>query len=154
MFSLRFTFILAIILIIPFYLRYRYTEPYPAVLLPSGGYYMRKLGENTAMIENSSLWGLKSDGNWKQINDAQLLYPIPTHYFKFMFDQSSSMFDHKVMDGPNALELSGWLRTKLMNQQIVGPKIKLVVYKKTFYLHNGKMRDSIIINEKFISIPN
>jgi hypothetical protein len=142
-----------IALLAPFYLRYKKKEPYPSVLLPSGGYNMRKLHNNTAIIESSNLYGLNYNGNWQRIDEFKLLYPIPSHYFKFMFYKDKAIYDRNRSSGPAILELGAWLKSKLEGQQMSGSRIKMVSYKKMYDLENGKLLDSTVIDEKVITVP-
>jgi hypothetical protein len=152
MFNLRFTFILLIILLVPYYLRYKNNEPYPSVLLPSGGYNLTKRNNNTAILERSHLYGLNHAGKWQRMDVAKILKPIPYHYSKIMFDENRGILDRSGPHNSDVLELGSWLKLKLRRQQLSYAKLKMVYYKNTVDLTNGRLTDSIITHEKLFAV--
>lgn len=133
MFSLRCSILLLFVLFIPFYLRILKIEPYPAVLLPSGAFTIKRT-DDQVKLKVKQLYAMDNTGNWRKINLRLLLHPIPVQYlsplvFKdFGFNNDSlknNRGKHKfikklkilntVSPGKEELkDLRTWLKTKLV----------------------------------------
>lgn len=79
--NVLYTSLLATVLIVPFLIRAGPTEPYPAVLLPSGAGKVNATGELTDS-DRTAIYA-KSPGHdaWIRLSPAEFLHPVPVQYF-------------------------------------------------------------------------
>jgi hypothetical protein len=79
--NVLYTSLLATVLIVPFLIRAGPTEPYPAVLLPSGAGKVNATGELTDS-DRTAIYA-KSAGHdaWIRLSPAEFMHPVPVQYF-------------------------------------------------------------------------
>ncbi len=161
MFSLRFTFFLLIILIVPYCLRFKYgdvLEIYPSIMLPSGIYKLWKKHDQVE-IEYTGFSGKDKNGNWQDVNNIEFMKPIPDHYLTVINLSISSTNDtgynlagsrllqqlkklkilkaYKEKSRTNIQELNSWIRMKLSDQELDTLQIKKVLHKVIISTING-----------------
>jgi hypothetical protein len=80
--NVLYTSLLAAILVVPFLIRAGPTEPYPAVLLPSGAGRANATGK-LIDSDRTAIYA-KSAGHdaWIRLSPAEFLYPVPVPYFR------------------------------------------------------------------------
>ena len=82
--SLWFTIILAALLCIPFGTKLMLTEPYPAVIMPSGSGRI-DIGDGHYTFVNYRVYGVLSDGEREAINFLELIKPAHEQYIYSIF---------------------------------------------------------------------
>jgi hypothetical protein len=80
--NVLYTSLLATILVVPFLIRAGPTEPYPAVLLPSGAGRVNASGEQIDS-DRTAIYA-KSAGHdaWIRLSPEEFLHPVPVQYFR------------------------------------------------------------------------
>lgn len=85
--NLLYTTLLSAFLLVPFAIRLGLTEPYPAVLLPTGAATINATGDQ---IDTSitAIYGrmIGSDG-WIRLSPSRFLHPIPVEYFPHLAER-------------------------------------------------------------------
>jgi hypothetical protein len=86
--NVLYTSLVAIILVVPFLIRAGPTEPYPAVLLPSGAGKVIATGKQIDS-DRTAIYA-KSAGHdaWIRLSPADLLHPVPVQYFPTLAQRS------------------------------------------------------------------
>lgn len=79
--NLLYTILLAIILVVPFLIRAGPTEPYPAVLLPSGAGKVNSTGQQIDSDRTAIYAKLAGHDAWIRLSPGELLHPVPVQYF-------------------------------------------------------------------------
>jgi hypothetical protein len=83
--NLVYTILLSVLLFVPFAVRFGFTEPYPAVLLPSGAGTI-KVGDH---INRTAIYGRKIGSDaWTNLSPSQFLHPIPIEFFPNLAERS------------------------------------------------------------------
>jgi len=135
LFSVRFTLILAALLIGPLLVRhYTSSEPWPAVLLPSGGGLIRKY-DGIALFEVVEVKAVDRSGKELRIDPQDLIDPIPPQYFRalsenrFGYDLTALRkvqtrsgkwvlyFPRKIPSLAERKEASRWLASRVRRKQ-------------------------------------
>lgn len=79
--NLLYTTLLSASLLVPFAIRLRFTEPYPAVLLPSGPGTFNATGDQFD-CDRAVIYGRVAGRDaWIDLSPSQFLHPIPVQYF-------------------------------------------------------------------------
>ncbi|NJL83155.1 MAG: hypothetical protein HC890_09725 [Chloroflexaceae bacterium] len=176
-FSLRFTILIATILIIPFTLKtfFNYKlEPSIAVILPSGAGKIN-LNEEVISVRQLSLYGYDSQGDLVKIDPEELLYPLPD---RFIYAIASNNFGlqqkkiekiwirgmgdlgftkpleirRKTASPPEKKFAKAWMADKLQALEL-SPESFLVRYEeKEINVNTGEEVSRAIKNERIISL--
>ncbi len=79
--NVLYTSLLAAVLVVPFLIRAGPTEPYPAVLLPSGAGKVNATGDRIDS-DRTAIYA-KSPGHdaWIRLSPEEFLHPVPVQYF-------------------------------------------------------------------------
>lgn len=169
MYSLRFTGILIVILVVPLLLRLRDLEPYPAALFPSGPGVL-KLSNNAVSMPYRVILGLRPSGKWEEIETKSFLKPAslqnltpllninfgfgvkekPKHG-KFTFIKDLLNFNRPVATAEDELELKQWLNSRLKKQGYLPNYIKVYSCVNTISTLTGAVVSKKILNEKTIA---
>jgi hypothetical protein len=147
MFNLKSAFVILVVFLLPFCLRFVGFEPYPAILLPSGASKIKKADEKIS-FEVTKLYALNERGNWAEIDQKQFMSPIPVYYLDYILDQNLGLNKRSV----NTEELYHWIKDKLAAQKLQGTEMKITTYTTTFSLNSKTVIGSKIKNEKIISL--
>lgn len=173
MFSTKFSFFLLLVLFVPLFLRLQTVklEPYPAVLLPSGPKLL-ELNSGFLNINNTQLYGLDKEGNWKKIDHVKLLHPIPLQYLspilstKFGLENplgtnssplirflNTSLFNskRKEINNNGKKELAQWINRKLHDQGLSPDSIKIIKGMAVISTYNNQVISKQGYNEEIIS---
>ncbi len=85
--NILYTTLLSASLVVPFAIRLGLTEPYPAVLLPSGPGTTKATGDKIH-ASVTAIYGRATDRDaWIRLSPARFLYPIPVEYFTHLAEQ-------------------------------------------------------------------
>lgn len=171
MFSLRFTTVLLIFLMVPFIFRFKLGnrfEPFPAILLPAGASKV-KVGSSDFKVDYIALFAQK-DGNWERVDAALLLYPIPATNHIYIFSRGFGLIEPPELEdrllnrllvklnvqkktNPTEQEkdrTKNWIVKRLKKQGFTGSILKIVQKEEIFSIHSGELLSECINNEKDI----
>lgn len=174
MFSLRFSMILMILLIIPLFLRIsfgNFYEPYPAILLPSGAGKVPVQKDNFT-VKYLELYSQDKNGNWIKLNTHDLLYPIPVQYQStiisngFGLEKKANLGNRRIERilmkmriiknrDPSQRHISkanDWLIGQLNILGLKEPVIKIVQKEDLISTASGKIINDNTVYEKIICL--
>jgi hypothetical protein len=129
-------------------------EPYPAVLLPAGTGKLRLDGRRVTL--NHNLVEARRAGEWHEVDRAELLDPLPVHYFGEMVRGNFGFHDghwHKLTappprPSPQAItETKHWLRARLERMGFDGHAMRVVEERYVLALPSGVRRDVVRTGE-------
>jgi hypothetical protein len=155
-FSKRATFGLALGLLIPEILRKisGALEPYPALLLPAGTGKLALDGRSVTLKHN--LVEARRAGEWREIDRAELLDPLPVHYFGELVRGNFGLHDghwHKLTPPPPPASAEArartkrWLRARLERMGFDGGALRVVEERYVLQLPSGARRDVVRTSE-------
>lgn len=150
LFSLRFSLVLALCLLVPEVLRALSgsLEPYPAVLLPAGAGKVRLPG-GRATMKHVLIEGERA-GGWQELDRAALLAPLPVHYFGEVVRGEFGFHDrqwHGLTAPPPAatpeqlLQTKAWLRQRLMQMGFEPHRLRVVQESYVLEVPSGRRSD-------------
>ncbi|MBL7768738.1 MAG: hypothetical protein JNK20_07180 [Flavipsychrobacter sp.] len=163
MYSFRASVLIGIILAVPFFLRYKGFEPYPAVLLPDGAV-------TATSVTYSLLYARTMEGNWQELPPAQFFHPIPVQYsshlirsignsYKADSMSSRSILLRKLHMGdrfqPDALaktNANNWVKQQLFKLKMDTTVIMLRTYQQQLVPNNTGVRQKTIEHEQVIEL--
>lgn len=161
MYSVRFTILLALLLAIPYLLRFKGLELYPAILLPEGA-------ATTSDVSYTLLYGRTSSGSWRELNLAHFGYPMPAQYMTPVIKRFSGDYNADPNSSKSVwlekLHLSDrynlttedkkmgdrWFQERLKHYGMDTSSIKLVTYKQQLDLDASGERPKTIAHEQII----
>lgn len=173
MFSVRFTILLFIILIIPFLLRYNYGnrfELFPAILLPAGA---SKVHVGSGQFSVNYMVAMALKGNeWGKVDAVRLLHPIPATNHIYIFSRNFGLVENQdggdkflsrleeslglnKYNSPNQQAKAStrqWLSKRLKDQGFSGSIIKIVQKEDRISPSSGKVRHETIIKESILRL--
>jgi hypothetical protein len=156
-FSPRATLGIALFLLVPELMRHvsGSGEPYPAVLLPAGAGKLRfkqgKLPMTHTLIE------ARRGGVWSEVDRAELLEPLPVHYFGEVVRGNFGLEDGKwrgwnapaPRPSPEArLETKRWLRARLVRMGFDGHALRVVEQRYLLEMPSGAHQATEQLSEK------
>ncbi|MGB0258791.1 MAG: hypothetical protein ACPGES_09070 [Coraliomargarita sp.] len=100
--SLTFTGIFAALLFIPFAIKLVLTEPYPAVIMPSGSGRM-DISQGTYTFTHYRAYGISLTGSREPLNIMDLIKPAHDQYLYVIFNNGFGLID----DSKKTLQLRG-----------------------------------------------
>jgi len=162
MHSVKFTIILFALLFLPFFLRVKGLEVYPAILSPEGyDVILRK--DNAIKVNYLKIYVLNEQKKWVEMDDTYLLSPIPVVFFHSIFQKlyDSSYkknTEYKFWKKLGLLRTSSKLRSadewyinKLNKQQRYPYTLRVVNFCGTINLKTGQESDKIT-DEKIVRL--
>ena len=165
MISTKATFVLLILLGVPFVLTTFGFEPYPAIILPSGAGNIRKQG-NQIDIPLKKIFGLNSQTQWAEIDPVRFSYPMHIQYYPLLLDTNLGFKDVKLTwrekwieektgirrkkHQPGTSEVVAYIQHKLSEQNLDTTQIKIVDYIETVSLENNRSLSTKIVHEEII----
>ncbi len=177
MFSVRSSVLIALLLLLPLYLAFKYGgiyEPFPAVLMPSGAHKTEvPFDTNETEIKNITVKAINRQGNWQEVDRIKLLHPIPVQYFPPILSRSFGLsddyslkkrgkFEHflskigilrpRVHDASVHAEAKAWLREQLIAQQLKPDTIKVSSFLQIISLPEGSIVSEIVKNEAIYAL--
>ncbi|HKY40419.1 MAG TPA: hypothetical protein VJN18_31010 [Polyangiaceae bacterium] len=120
-------------------------EPYPAVLLPAGAGKVRLPGGRATM--KHVLVEAERDGGWYEVDRAELLAPLPVHYFGEVVRGKFGFHDrkwHGLTAPPPAAspaqlrETKTWLRQRLSRMGFGEHRLRVVEQSYVLEVPSGK----------------
>lgn len=169
MYSLKFTILLGMLLAIPFLLRLKGTEPYPALLLPEGASNFVYTNKETG-LSYTLMYGRTASGEWKAIEPISFISPIPVQYLPPVIAkltlpdtinaistrdkvlQRLHLADRYKITPNDRNELYKWFQHHLTKQHFDSAFVKLVTYTETISSDKTNKRSKKIDNEQIINI--
>ncbi|MCE6992755.1 hypothetical protein [Dyadobacter sp. CY323] len=169
------TALLGAFLLIPFFLKTIGFEPYPAVLLPTGGIRIKNNnGLATFKTTELSAFDVISK-KWIDVDEGKFIQPIPIHYFRYLTDQKFGLDKGNAiaksrkgklmsklgikMDIKNndigkerEEEVKKWIKYRLSAQSIVSSKIRILTEVRSISLTTGLITKTYIENEEFVNL--
>lgn len=150
LFSVRFSLVLALCLLVPEVLRALSgsLEPYPAVLLPAGAGKVRLPG-GRATLKHVLIEGERA-GGWQELDRAALLAPLPVHYFGEVVRGELGFHDRKwhglTAPPPSTtpeqlLQTKKWLRQRLTEMGFEAHRLKVVQESYVLEVPSGRRSD-------------
>lgn len=97
--NVLYTTLLAALLVAPLVFSHKVTEPYPAVLLPSGSETVKTTG-NQIICSRTAIYGKLPGGDaWIRLSPSQFLYPIPVEFFSSLAGRYFGLMpsEHQVL---------------------------------------------------------
>lgn len=166
--NLSLTVLIAFAFFTPFILAKKFSEPYPAIILPS------EAGKIDVSVKNvianrTSLWSKPNkDDTWVRIDDVEtFLEPIPVQYLRAIAKNSFGLNSAKgkIINLPRGVsilskkvtlnevkEAKHWLRQKLV-QSGYDPKELMITFEKvTFNVETGKIIEINISYEEIVRL--
>ncbi len=125
-------------------------EPFPAVLLPVGAGKLKLDGRRVTLKHN--LVEARRAGEWHEVDRAELLDPLPVHYFGEMVRGKFGFHDgywHKLTappprPSPHALsETKRWLRARLERMGFDGHAMRVVEERYVLEMPLGTRGDVV-----------
>lgn len=125
-------------------------ELYPAVLLPVGAGKLKLAGGRVTL--NHNLVEARRAGEWREVDRAELLDPLPVHYFGEMVRGKFGFHDghwHKLTappprPSPQALsETKHWLRARLERMGFDGRVMRVVDERYVLQMPSGARHDVV-----------
>ena len=138
--TVLFTSILTLVLVVPFGIKVFYSEPFPAIFLPSGAYQL-EMDNNSfdAVITESYIFEME---HWRSI-PAKTLFPLqmPTHLKTVILE--------RIMNEDNVvgLELLDYFRNHTTRAV---DSIRLIFREVRIEMNSGKLKSSETLTEKLI----
>lgn len=152
--NLSLTLLISLVLFIPFILAKKVSEPYPAIILPSGA-TEADVGARHISFNKTSVWGKhRKDNTWVQIDVATFLAPIPVQYFPAIAKNSFGLnsAEGKTIYLPKGVEVSSnkvtpnevkdakhWLRQKLVRSGYASNELMITFERVKFDIETGKI---------------
>jgi len=163
MYSIRTTALIIILLAIPFFMRYKGFEPYPAVLLPDGAV-------TATSVNYTCLFGRTKQGIWQELPSDQFFQPIPVQYSSHLiksignFYQQDSMSSRSILlrklhmgnrfqpDDSTKLIANNWVRQQLFKLKMDTTTLKLTTYRQELVTDTDGIRQKNIENERIVDL--
>lgn len=163
MHSFKGTLLISIVLVVPFLLRYKGFEPYPAVLLPDGAV-------TATSVTYTLLYARTVERDWQELPAAQFFHPIPVQFSSHLIKaignsfRADSMSSRSILlrklqmgnrfqpDEPDKLVAINWIKQQLYNMQMDTTVIKLTTYKQQLVPDSFGIRQKTIENERLIEL--
>ncbi|MCC8407467.1 hypothetical protein LJ707_00895 [Mucilaginibacter sp. UR6-1] len=171
MYSVKFTTILFICLLVPFLLRLMRYEPYPAILFPSGPQTVKSI-QGKIKVEIKQLFAQNKHGQWRLVEPRNFMYPAPAPYLTNLIykDMGFKKAKPKLFNGkypvvnylfrsqndestPQDLtELRTWIQERLEKNNYQTSQIKVATYSHTISTINGEILERELKNEKYYAL--
>ena len=169
MYSTKFSFLLLIILLIPFGLKLTNHEPYPAIILPDGSSNIYKK-DNQLNVDIRKIYGLDEHNHWKEVNQYLFMAPIPVRYFTYviLLDFNVGLLEEKWRKIYNYFDSIGlprgtlsttanevrqrnqWIKDKLARQNLSTSRIKIATITMVTSTDSHSLLTKRIKDEKII----
>lgn len=171
MYSSKFTVLLLICLLIPFLLRLKNYEPYPAILFPSGPETIKSV-KGTVKTEIKQLYALNPKGKWQRIEPKTFMYPAPAAYLTNLIGRDMGFkkpkpqlfngryglvnhffrFQRGNTTNANMMELHYWLKGRLTKSGFESSQIRVATYVHTISTINGEILKKELKNENYYNL--
>ncbi len=164
MHSVKSSVLLVLILIIPFWLKLKGYEPYPAILFPDGSGNLVK-ENNQINIDVKEVYALDKNNNWRKVDPNRFFSPVPGKYFSYgiMRDFQLGLTEakqHKILKRfhialpavpvSDIEERNAWIKGKLEKQQLNSSVIRIAVVRQVYSADSGKLIAKQIKNDKIL----
>jgi hypothetical protein len=165
--NVLYTTLLAACLVIPFALRLRFTEPYPAVLLPSGAGTIKTAADKIDCNRTAIYGKLPGRDAWIRLSPWQFLYPIPVEFFPPLAERYFGLIPgaHRILkigvitidQQPKVTEddvKSGkqWFRTRLSENGYDSDVLRITQEVVTFRRSDGEQMAVQYQDEKLLDL--
>jgi hypothetical protein len=85
--NVLYTTLLSAFLLVPFGIRLAFTEPYPAVLLPTGAATIKATGDQIDTNITAIYGRIIGRDGWIRVSPSRFLHPIPVEYFPHLAER-------------------------------------------------------------------
>lgn len=166
--NLWLTSLLALTLIPPFALKFRYPdlEPYPAIILPSGAGKVNVTAKEISFIRDS-FWGKRENDTWTRIDKKAFFEPIPVRYLhplaRDSFGLNSAAGKNVIL--PKGVSVSTkkvtpsevqstkhWLRQRLAQSGYATDELMITFEKVIFDIETGEIISSKRKHEEILRL--
>ena len=163
MYSIKASVLIGLLLAIPFFLRYKGFEPYPAVLLPDGAV----MGTS---VHYTLVYGRTANGQWQELPAAQLFQPVPVQYSSHLIKTIGNSYQEEEMSSRSILlrklgvgnrfqptslakaQANNWVKHQLSTMKLDTTVIKLAVYKQVLTADEAGVRKKTLENEQIVEL--